>query len=1519
MAKKKKLLLILGVVLLVVGLGVALGLWALHGGADQPGEQVSGETATYTIEVKSAAGIPLKDVGLYIYEDSTLAELVAFLKTDDTGRTSFTDIARDSYVAVLDKVPTGYEAEAMYPLTGELTEIILQTGKMDSVDVENLTYKLGDAVLDFSVTGPDGTVYTLSELFEGKKAVVLNFFYNACQPCMMEFPFLQEAYAEYSDSIAVLAMNPVDGDDASIAALQKELGITFPMVKCGPEWESIMQLTAYPTTVIIDRFGNICLIHKGSVPDAKTFKDAFAYFSAEEYEQKLIEKIEDLLIEAPEGTEENPTEVGGQTSFEVEVQPGQVVYHELYKVFNMYLQIQSKNAYVIYNGETYYPKNGVVGLMISAPDTFTPAKIGIGNSGTEKETFKVYLSALKGSVDNPYTLTLGEFETNVAAGNEQGVYYTYTPTEDGALTLQCLSVSGGVKYGYFLYNTVTSVMHNLESDSKTDESGAVTVSVDARKGQRIQICISTLPDSENSYPAATFKFLATFTAGEVKDVVIQKNTAYTVTILDRDNNPVPSVSMVVDVAGKQEGFTTGSDGVAHISLPAGSYKGSIYIPDGYTAQKTDFQITEAAPNVTLKIQKIKRADYKVKVVGPQGNAIEAVLVRIGQDGAWLSTDANGVASANLVVGSYDVTILVTDPNYVAEDSYTFAENTTELTITLKYPAGTEGNPYSVDSYPYSTVRLSGAEEIYCNVAYSEGMTGIYIQDADAYIRCGETTYGADVNGVVSFTFDPEGESPVMLIIGNGGTKREKYTVYASYAPGSQENPYVVDAYPYTMQAMAANAENHYNLFPVEKVIGVSIHDPDAFIRCGDQQYTADGSGVVRFLFEEDVQMPVMLVVGNLGAEEKTFTLEAILPPVGSERNPYVVDAYPYTTQPLAANAESYYSFPVNRKVLGFTISDPDVSVMHNGQELPLESGVCTFNFDSQAQEETVLVIANKSAEEKTFTLEAILPPVGSQYNPMVPPALGNWAILRLQAGDEEGYYYSYTAQKTGTLSVRLVQPASVDIELTTSNRQALLSRDGANRRVTIDMEEGQTVLIHVYALVDEATGLIPAANARLNVTFAEGTIAPPPETSEPPTETTQDTQAPTTTGGSDNEDPGVEEYAYQVTVADIFGGGQANVGVIFMQNGVPKSVVYTNKNGVAEWYTEELAEYTVELQLDEAKFYYNKTGNVLTPADRELEIKVVAKVDESDYSNYYIGETEYVAYNVYLGGTQVKIGTGKSNFSAGQENNCFFAFTPTKPGTYQITTNIAGLKLSAWASTSYVYPQESDLDAVTKSISGSTVGNVTFLIGVKVDGSVTDVMLNVARIGEPEFNIADQPWTEWETGLTHTDAWKSKVGLVPVSGGAYYQLSSAPTYFDITAASGTYSFYYDEANGYYTLGKDGPVVLVNLNAKNRFVSLYERVNGNGQYGGSAVTRYFYDTTGKFVRKEKYTDYLSQCFECVSLNTIKEEGYHPLTKDLMYVLQNGFADWWNPDSPNYLDGFATANKEYAWLFACCYVS
>lgn len=268
-------------------------------------EQVANSTASSTepsseptlpaeehrITVTNLAGKPLSRVDVKIYSDSTLHDLIGAGKTDSDGVFTFKRVRADGYVAVISDVPTGYAVEPLYPLSGVNTTISLGSGVMTDEDMSTVVYRLGDAVLDFSLTGPDGTVYTLSDLLQTKKAVVLNFWYLNCDPCKEEFPHIQQAYEQYSDQIAFLAVNPYDGDDQSVAAFKADNGYTFPVLKGDVRWSHMFSISAFPLTVVIDRYGNLCLTHSGSVPDANTFMNLFAYFSAEDYVQEYFRSV----------------------------------------------------------------------------------------------------------------------------------------------------------------------------------------------------------------------------------------------------------------------------------------------------------------------------------------------------------------------------------------------------------------------------------------------------------------------------------------------------------------------------------------------------------------------------------------------------------------------------------------------------------------------------------------------------------------------------------------------------------------------------------------------------------------------------------------------------------------------------------------------------------------------------------------------------------------------------------------------------------------------------------------------------------------------------------------------------------------------------------------------------------------------------------------------------------------------------------------------------------------------------
>lgn len=728
MTPKKNIFLRLGA--LCLALVMCLGMAACHeqGSKDPAGNTTGSNDAAqdvaYNVEVKTQGGSALKGISVYVYENDALQDLIAVLTTDEAGCASFTYKQGSGYVAVLGGVPQGYTVEKSYPITGENTQIILATQLVQG-DLNTADYNLGDVMQDFTFTALDGTEYTLSTLLGEKKAVVLNFWKLDHNPCKMELPYWQEAYAEYADSVAVLAMDPADSDNEKIKSYFTEQGFTFPAGACDPMWNEAMNIFGYPTTVVIDRFGIVSLVNGAAFESATEIKDVLKFFTAEEYTQTVVTDYKQILTSEPEETDNNPVDISGQTQFQLTIEAGKVHYLNIHKVSNVWMQINESDIFVDYNGKKHTASGGKVGLLVSAPSTFEPAQLGFGNTGTETKTFTVYLSNLPGTQGNPYTLQIGEFTASVSAGNNQGVYFSYTAPVDGHFSLQCLSISPSVDYGFSIMNLATSAMRVLSEEGEVDpNTGNRKLTMAMNQGDRLSIIISTLPDESNNYPAATFKMLAQFSEGEVEDIVVVEKIAYAVTVTDENRNPIPGVSIsltgTVPEATEPEAtepsasepestepaatapkpnkanLVTDENGVASGYLPKDIYTGSLVIPAGYKANNTGFELTPENPFVSLKLDThiVIMEDYTVRVIDEDGVPVPGVLITIGN--TFGSTNEDGVYTVSLEKAEYTVVIGAPQGYYAENISVPFPEGGNTLGITLKKGSGEiEGVEYSV--------------------------------------------------------------------------------------------------------------------------------------------------------------------------------------------------------------------------------------------------------------------------------------------------------------------------------------------------------------------------------------------------------------------------------------------------------------------------------------------------------------------------------------------------------------------------------------------------------------------------------------------------------------------------------------------------------------------------------------------------------------------------------------------------------------------------------------------------------
>ena len=274
------------------------------------GNQQSGKPGTYTVTVKSIGGMPMAGVDVYIREGSDTGDLKQAGKTNADGQVSFNLDMKDNYVAVLSGVPKGYKVEAYYPFTGNGCFITLTSSLIEGESVTSTNFQIGDVMYDFEITTPEGEKIKLSDVLAEKKMVMLNFWYSTCSWCMEEFPVIQEAYAENNEKFEILGLNPYPTDkDANVTEIRDMLGLTFPMAKVDMNFSvDRFGSSGYPTTVIIDRYGVICLIEPGAITSKHTWTTIINYFTADDYQQKLCPNgAGDLVSVVEPGTVINPS------------------------------------------------------------------------------------------------------------------------------------------------------------------------------------------------------------------------------------------------------------------------------------------------------------------------------------------------------------------------------------------------------------------------------------------------------------------------------------------------------------------------------------------------------------------------------------------------------------------------------------------------------------------------------------------------------------------------------------------------------------------------------------------------------------------------------------------------------------------------------------------------------------------------------------------------------------------------------------------------------------------------------------------------------------------------------------------------------------------------------------------------------------------------------------------------------------------------------------------------------------
>ncbi len=123
----------------------------------------------------------------------------------------------------------------------------------------------GKPAPQFDLPSREGKEVNLAQ-YKGQ-VVMLNFWASWCGPCRQEMPLLESIYKKYNKLGFVLLGVNVEPDSNAAINWLKQTPVSFPVLyDKDSKVSSLYDVEGMPSTVMIDRKGNVRMIHKGYKP-----------------------------------------------------------------------------------------------------------------------------------------------------------------------------------------------------------------------------------------------------------------------------------------------------------------------------------------------------------------------------------------------------------------------------------------------------------------------------------------------------------------------------------------------------------------------------------------------------------------------------------------------------------------------------------------------------------------------------------------------------------------------------------------------------------------------------------------------------------------------------------------------------------------------------------------------------------------------------------------------------------------------------------------------------------------------------------------------------------------------------------------------------------------------------------------------------------------------------------------------------------------------------------------------------
>jgi len=126
---------------------------------------------------------------------------------------------------------------------------------------------------DFTLKSNSGKNIKLSEL--RGEVVMINFWASWCGPCRQEMPLLDGLYKQYTYyGFTLLGVNVDEQQDAADKCL-KHIPVSCPVLyDASSSVVELYEVDAMPSTILVDRDGNMRYLHRGYKPGYEDHYDA---------------------------------------------------------------------------------------------------------------------------------------------------------------------------------------------------------------------------------------------------------------------------------------------------------------------------------------------------------------------------------------------------------------------------------------------------------------------------------------------------------------------------------------------------------------------------------------------------------------------------------------------------------------------------------------------------------------------------------------------------------------------------------------------------------------------------------------------------------------------------------------------------------------------------------------------------------------------------------------------------------------------------------------------------------------------------------------------------------------------------------------------------------------------------------------------------------------------------------------------------------------------------------------------